>query len=406
MVGAQNRHPAGCSVNHVTPSFYNGFARVTVEVSGPFEFLTGRLHNPERAYFDILNSSLGAMHPYSQSLNDGLLSEIRVSDATAGVTRIILNLAGHSKVTSTQSINPSRLIIELANESAGTDHTASSAAAPRSAGPLKPDPPEPTGPRSDAARRRIDSAGAGGVAKRGDATLTRALGLKIRRVVLDPGHGGRDGGTAGPKGLQEKEVVLDVANRLGRMLIERKRWEVIYTRTGDTYTPLEARMAQANASKADLFLSIHANSSPQPQIAGVETYYLTLTDAREDLDVARRENASSQESISELPELIKRVSMSDWAEESHQFAKYIQGALAESCESATKGGDRGVKTALFVVLIDAEMPSVLAEVGFLSNPAEAANLSKPGYRQKLAEALYDGLDRYAQSLSRFPGRGK
>jgi len=236
--------------------------------------------------------------------------------------------------------------------------------------------------------------------------LTRALGLKIRRVVLDPGHGGRDGGTAGPKGLQEKELVLDIANRLGRMLTERKRWDVVYTRTGDTYKALEERMALANASKADLFLSIHANSSPQPQIAGVETYYLNLTDAREDLDVARRENASSQESISDLPELIRRVSMSDKVQESHEFAKYIQGALAESCESATKDGDRGVKTATFIVLIDAQMPSVLAEVGFLSNPAEAANLSKPSYRQKLAEALYDGMDRYAESLSRFPGRGK
>ena len=238
----------------------------------------------------------------------------------------------------------------------------------------------------------------------GNNSLIRALGLKVTRVVLDPGHGGSDQGTVGPKGLMEKELVLDVSKRLGKLIEERMGAEVIYTRTDDTFIPLEGRTALANEKKADLFLSIHANSSPVPRIAGVETFYLNFTDSKDALDVASRENASSQKSIFELRDIISKITLHDKAEESREFASRIQASLftfsaRSGIASASK--NRGVKKAPFVVLIGATMPSVLAEIGFLSNAREEANLKRSDYRQKLADALFRGLSKYAESLSHF-----
>ncbi len=236
----------------------------------------------------------------------------------------------------------------------------------------------------------------------GQSSLTRALGLKLARVVIDPGHGGHDQGTQGPKGLVEKELVLDVALRVGKLIEEQMGAEVIYTRSDDTFVPLEGRTALANEKKADLFLSIHANSSPFPRIAGVETFYLNFTDSKEALDVAARENASSQKSIFELQDIIQKITLHEKLDESKEFASRLQASLFSLSSRNVPGQrNRGVKKAPFVVLIAANMPSVLAEIGFVSNPREEALLKKPDYRQKVADALYRGLSRYADSLSHF-----
>src|SRR5208283_1615119 len=161
----------------------------------------------------------------------------------------------------------------------------------------------------------------------GQNSLIRALGLKINRVVIDPGHGGHDAGTQGPKGLLEKDLVLDVAKRVGKLVEDRMGAEVIYTRSDDTFIPLEGRTALANEKKADLFLSIHANSSPIAKIAGVETFYLNITSTREVLDLAARENASAQTSIFELQDIIKKITLHDKSQESLEFARRIQAAL-------------------------------------------------------------------------------
>jgi N-acetylmuramoyl-L-alanine amidase len=226
--------------------------------------------------------------------------------------------------------------------------------------------------------------------------------LKVTRVVIDPGHGGQDQGTVGPKGFTEKELVLDVAQRLGKLIEEQLGSEVIYTRADDTFIPLEGRTHLANEKKADLFLSIHANSSPYASIRGVETYYLNFTSAKDALDVASRENASSQKSIFELRNLIQQITLHEKLDESKEFAARVQTALQsfERTYSPT-AKNRGVKKAPFVVLIGANMPSILAEIGFLSNAREEALLRKPEHRQKLADALYRGISKYAQGLSHF-----
>ena len=261
---------------------------------------------------------------------------------------------------------------------------------------LKAEPPVPTAPLpgefSKAARRTST----------GGNSLTRVLGLKIGRIVIDAGHGGHDQGTQSPRGLIEKDLVLDVAQRLGKLIEDRMNAEVIYTRSDDTFIPLEGRTAIANQKKADLFLSIHANSSPIPRIAGMETFYLNFTDSKDALDVAARENASSQKSIFELQDIIQKITLHEKLDESREFAGRIQAALFSFSSRNLPGQkNRGVKKAPFVVLIGANMPSVLAEIGFLSNSREETLLKKPDYRQKLAESLYRGISKYAEGLSHF-----
>ena len=234
----------------------------------------------------------------------------------------------------------------------------------------------------------------------GDRSLTRALGLKIGRIVIDAGHGGHDTGTIGPDGLMEKDVVLDVALRLGRLLETRLGADVIYTRDDDTFIPLETRTAIANQHQADLFISIHANSSEDPDARGVETYYLNFTSNPDALEVAARENAVSQKSIFQLQDLVKKITLKEKLDESRELATDVQEALYNGL--ATKHStlrDRGVKKAPFVVLIGANMPSILAEISFVSNPTDEAKMETPEYRQKIAESLYKGIATYAGGLS-------
>lgn len=234
----------------------------------------------------------------------------------------------------------------------------------------------------------------------GDRSLIRALGLKIGRIVIDPGHGGHDTGTIGPNGLQEKDLVLDVAKRLGKLLDTRLGANVVYTRQDDTFIPLETRTAIANQEQADLFVSIHANSSRDPDARGVETYYLNFTSNANALEVAARENAVSDKSIHELQDLVKKIALKEKIEESREFATNVQQSLHSGLSSKNPGiRDRGVKKAPFIVLIGANMPSILAEISFVSNPGDERKLGTAEYRQRIAESLYKGISKYVGGLS-------
>lgn len=234
----------------------------------------------------------------------------------------------------------------------------------------------------------------------GDRSLIRALGLKIGKIVIDPGHGGHDAGTIGPNGLEEKGLVLEVGRRLGKLLEARLGAEVVYTRGDDTFIPLETRTAIANQEQADLFVSIHANSSDDPDARGVETYYLNFTSSRDALEVAARENAVSEKSIHELQDLVKKIALKEKIEESREFASDVQHALHNGLAAKNPGiRDRGVRKAPFIVLIGANMPSILAEISFVSNPGDARRLQTPEYRQRIAESLYRGISKYVSGLS-------
>jgi N-acetylmuramoyl-L-alanine amidase len=413
--------------------------RIAIEVSGEFEYRSDRLHDPDRVYYDILNARphFENKRIYAEDVTDPLVKRIRVAETAPGVTRVVLELGSSVEVSASVLSSPDRLILELRHApvsasdqpaapsaappvmpeatatipSAGKSDIAPAAAisnaisAPSATVALPSAPASIPVPTVSSAAPSIPPAAIPKAAHRniaGEASLIRTLGLKLQRVVIDPGHGGHDEGTQGPKGLLEKDLVLDVSLRLGKLIEDKMGADVIYTRSDDTFIPLEGRTAIANDKKADLFLSIHANSSPVMRITGVETYYLNFTGAKDALEVASRENAGSGESIYDLHDLIQKISAHDKASESRDFAQRIQSALfAFSARTFRDEKNRGVKTAPFVVLIGANMPSVLAEIGFVSNPREEALLKKPDYRQKLAEALYRGVSKYAESLSHF-----
>ena len=234
----------------------------------------------------------------------------------------------------------------------------------------------------------------------GETSLVRALGLKIGRIVIDAGHGGHDSGTLGAGGIEEKDVVLDVALRLGKLLHDRLGAEVVYTRDDDTFIPLETRTAIANKAQADLFISVHANSSQDPDVSGVEVYYLNFTSDPEAMTVASRENAVSTESVHELSDLVKKIALKDKIDESRELAADVDASLYAGLRKGNADlKNRGVKKAPFVVLIGANMPSILAEISFVTNPRDAEKLETPVYRERVAESLYKGIARYAEGIN-------
>jgi N-acetylmuramoyl-L-alanine amidase len=397
--------------------------RVAVEVSAEFKYKFDSLETPPRLFFDVQ----GARPVVTKRLiavGDHLLKQIRIAETQPGTTRIVLDLEQNADFTASQLSNPERLIVELRAKSAKTTATAAieepaklppvplpvpqAQAEPKVVAKTLPSPavltpvsrPVPASPAA-ATPRKIEGPEPKAAARNsnGDRSLTRALGLKLGRVVLDPGHGGHDAGTHGPSGLTEKELVLDVSQRLAMLLEDRLGSEVVLTRTDDTYVPLEGRTRIANEHKADLFLSIHANSSPVKSVTGVETYYLNFTTSRSALDLAARENAPAESSIFDLKDVLEKIALKDKIDESREFASRLQTSLYTLTKTSTPAKNRGIKKAPFVVLIGAQMPSVLAEIGFLTNANDEALMRRTDHRQKIAEALYKGIAAYAESLS-------
>ncbi|MGA8182899.1 MAG: N-acetylmuramoyl-L-alanine amidase [Terriglobia bacterium] len=233
----------------------------------------------------------------------------------------------------------------------------------------------------------------------GSQTLTRALGLKVARIVIDPGHGGFDTGTIGPSGLEEKNIVLDIGLRLRKLIETQTNSEVFMTRSTDKFIPLEERTAIANEDGADLFISIHANASRDHRVRGIETYFLNFTSDPEALRLAARENATSQESVHQLQGLIKKIALNNKIEESQELARDIQTVLYKRISRVSRGiHNRGVRKAPFVVLIGANMPSILTEISFLSNPHSEHLLRSPAYREQIAKSLFHGIENYITNL--------
>ncbi len=382
--------------------------RVAVEVSAEFKYKYDHLDNPPRLFFDVQDARPATSLKTTIAVGDRLLKQIRVAETQPGITRVVLDLAQDADFTASQLSNPERLIVELSPKAAKASSTA---------GPGSPSHTEAPGPAQHAseihsaktlpvaaaAAREADWPEPKAAARNanGGRSLVRVLDLKLQRVVLDPGHGGHDVGTHGPSGLYEKDLVLDISQRLAKLLQDRLGSEVLLTRNDDTFVSLEGRTKIANDFKADLFLSIHANSSPVKSVTGVETYYLNFTTSRTALDLAARENAAAESSIFDLKDVLEKIALKDKIDESREFATRLQNSLYTLTKGSAASRNRGVKKAPFVVLIGAEMPSVLAEIGFLTNAKDEALMRKDEHRQKIAEALYKGIASYAATLSQF-----
>lgn len=417
------------------------YTRVVIDLDGAVKYESARIKNPDRIYFDLYTARLAkSLTQTEMPVQNGFLKAVRVAQNKDGVVRLVLDVQSVEGYSAFMLPDPFRLVIDVHGDVHGNTETASNRKPPVEVGvgrlagdapvtatvPSTPaekvQVPMNSGDRSAVAETATDTTGevspqpnAGthalpvpgmpGVAAKptsdGGRSLTRALGLKINRIVIDAGHGGHDTGTIGPHGLMEKNVCLDVALRLGRLIHKKLPGaDVVYTRKTDVFVPLEERTAIANQAKADLFISIHANSSHNETARGIETYYLNFTTSQEALETASRENALSDESIHQLQDLIKQIANNDKIEESRELASDIQTSLTGQLrEISTAERNRGVKKAPFVVLIGADMPSVLAEISFLSNPKDEKLLEKPTQRQRIAQGIFRGVERYLSSLN-------
>jgi N-acetylmuramoyl-L-alanine amidase len=438
--------------------------RVVVDLEAKVTYTSARIRNPDRIYFDLQAARLTPeMASRTITVSGEMLKAVRMAQNHAGIVRMVLDVSGVRGYTAAVSDNPPRLTVDLyasaaalragrktrkegpieeAKDTSDASVQAQARAAEKAAGKpaLQPaaarkisaEPAEiAAAPSAEQADSRIRGAahdslmvnntsltrsrkdGAVGPERNagppsvplptrdGQATLTRTLGLKIGRIVIDAGHGGHDTGTIGPTGLLEKDLCLDIALRLGKVIEQKLPGaEVIFTRPDDTFVPLERRTEIANEAKADLFISIHANSSHDHAARGVETYYLNLRGSAEAMDVAARENAMASGGVHELQDLVKKIARTEKIEESRELASDIQDSLAQRVQKTSRRvKNRGVRKAPFVVLIGADMPSILTEISFLSNPADEKLLKKPDYRQRVADGLYQGVASYLKSLN-------
>jgi N-acetylmuramoyl-L-alanine amidase len=357
-------------------------ARVVVMLDDAVEYNSARISAPERIYFDLRNARLDpSVAQKTVPAGDGLLKWVRAAQNTDDVVRLVLD-ADKAKAYSAQLLrDPYRLVIDV--------HAQSTA-----------------GVSSGADQSSVASPALASVSRESRPSLTQELGLKISRIAIDPGHGGFDTGAMGPHGLMEKNLCLDVALRLGQLIEQNiPGAQVVYTRTTDKYVSLEERTAIANRAHADLFISIHANSSDSPTARGVETYYLSLLASPASMRLAKRENALAQSSLSDLPELIQMITRNAKLDESKQLAGDLQASLAQRLELVNRGEtNRGVKRAPFIVLTGASMPAALSEISFISNASDETLLLESSQRQRVAESLCRGIETYLDSLNSLPRR--
>lgn len=376
------------------------YTRVVIRLDREVQFEKQVLQSPDRIYFDLAGARPGPdLNGRTISVDGVLIKRIRVARNRPEVVRVVLDYHEVRDHNMFALFEPFRIVIDThghgSRRQAGTTREFSTARPARpapSAVPTRRKPPE----TRRAAKR----------APQEDLTLTRVLGLKVGRVVVDPGHGGHDPGAIGPGGLREKDLVLSIAHRLKPLLEERLGTQVIMTRDDDRFIPLEERTAIANQHQADLFISIHGNSSRGRRATGAETFYLNFARSASAQEVATRENAASQRTVGELEDLVRQITKGTHNAESRKLAGVVQAKLFSGIKKHRRPFlNRGVKTAPFIVLMGASMPSILTEVGFLSNPDEERFLNTAENHQRVAEALFEGVKQYLQDLANAGPKG-
>jgi len=379
-IESRPRVPGMSSVNALEITSTASDARVLVMLDDAVQYNSARISGPERIYFDLHNARLNpSVGQKTVPLESGLIKWVRAAQNTDDVVRLVLDAGGAKGYSAVLLSNPYRLVIDVHSRASGSGGD----------------------PNSTALHYGTTKIPSDKSLSHPSPTLSRELGLKINRIAIDPGHGGSDTGAMGPHGLIEKNLCLDVALRLGKMIEQNiPGAEVIYTRKDDRFIPLEERTAIANSAHADLFISIHANSSDTAEVRGVETYYLSLATSPESMKLATRENALGQSALHDLPELLQKITRNEKILDSKQFAGDVQSALAGRLQVVSrKETNRGVKQAPFVVLTGANMPAVLSEISFLSNAKDESLLLQSPQRQRVAEGLYGGVAAYLDSLN-------
>jgi N-acetylmuramoyl-L-alanine amidase len=376
------------------------YTRIVIDQDKPLRFQATELKNPDRLVFDLLGARIDdSINKDPLPVNDGILRQVRASQYDPGTVRVVLDLASLKSYAAFPLHEPERLVIDVTGENPEGRDFGTEAGEPDGQAEAEPgnapaisSPPLAQSPKPGADARSD-----------GKLSLSRQLGLKIRTIAIDAGHGGHDPGAIGRGGLKEKNVTLDVAKRLAELVREKLNCNVVMTRDRDVYIDLEARPLIAKSKKADLFVSIHVNASRKKRTRGIETYIQGLRASDKDaMATAARENATTSKKLneldSELTKILKGLSKSDDDEESIYLAHSVQGSLVNTMKPVQGHVvNLGVKRAFFYVLINTEMPSILAEVGFISNPEEEKLLKTESYRQAIAEALFEGVRKYVAS---------
>jgi N-acetylmuramoyl-L-alanine amidase len=344
---------------------------VVIDMQDQVPYEVHRLMSPERIYFDLHDTALvPELEGKTMDVGDPSLSRVRVAQPVAGVTRVVLDTRGGSNFSVSLESDPYRLVVELRDL-----------------------------PKSLYANKIVPPASAKAPTTSLAATVEPTpIKTGKFRIVLDAGHGGWDLGTVGRQGLLEKDLVLDVTRRLGKLLHDRLGSDVMFTRTGDEYLPLDQRADFANQQQADLFVSVHANYSTSATARGVETYYTNLFSAPGSKEVEKQADGTFMQPT---PVSLSTGALHEKIEESRRLAASVQRSLYSTL--ATKSPDirdRGIKDAAFVVLTGTTMPSILTEISFVSSPTDEHNLQSEAYRQQIAEALYKGIARYQESSPR------
>jgi N-acetylmuramoyl-L-alanine amidase len=407
--------------------------RITIELDTEVPFHDERISDPDRLFLDLPSTRPGRSLLDRTVRFDGdadIVRQVRIGRHPNNTTRVVLDASGVSSYSVYPLYSPYRLVIDCTRVRSAAPLPAATLFALK-ARPLTADikhapTSSPRGAVSIAEARvemmpfvplsnlaaattrlpRIESPPTAPSAVAPPAlpltgvSIARQLGLGVSRIVIDAGHGGHDPGAKG-KGVTEAELVLDVALRLEKLLTAVPGVEVILTRREDEFIPLQERTAIANREGADLFLSIHANASPSAQARGIETYFLNFANNLSAAAVAARENAASGQAMAALPDFVKAIALTNKIDESKDFATQVQRAMIDKLRGTNRTiRDLGVKQAPFVVLIGAAMPSVLAEISFVTNLQEARLLKSSAYRQKIAEALFSAVQKYQTSLKR------
>jgi N-acetylmuramoyl-L-alanine amidase len=348
------------------------YTRVVVTATGRMLFDKNQLREdsatgkPPRLYVDIKDASIPGNIRNSIPIADGLLLRARVAQYNPRTVRLVLDIDSMEDHRVFTMENPSRLVIDVIGDN---------------------------GQYADAMTQMPE--------KEGDEPLPLAqqLGLGVHKIILDPGHGGKDPGAIGPNGLREKDVTLAIAQRL-KPLLEDLGYTVLMTRETDRFVELHERTAFANQNRADLFISIHTNASRSNNVRGVETYFLGVAKSREASETAMLENAISQQALSDLEKILFDLTRTSNLKQSSVLAEAIQDNLFERLSGNFRGiKNLGVKQASFYVLIGAQMPAVLVEVSFISNPQDERLLTQKDYRETLADSIFRGIMKYVNALS-------
>jgi N-acetylmuramoyl-L-alanine amidase len=381
------------------------YTRIVIDQDRPLKFQAQELKNPDRLVFDIRNARVDdGVNKDPLNVNDGILRQVRTSQYDQDTVRVVLDLASLKSYAAFPLHDPERLVIDVTGDPAGESRGADAVPAdPSAVAQRAPEPPVSEPVREPAIA--VPPVSPPAPEDPGDSKLSWSsqMNLKVRTIAIDAGHGGHDPGAIGKNGLKEKQVTLDIARRVADLVRERLGVKVIMTRDADVFIPLDERPAVAKTKGADLFVSIHVNATRKRKTRGIETYIQSLRASdRNAMATAALENATSEKTLSqldsELTRILKDLHSDVKQEESLQLAHAVQASLVSSIRPVQGHVvNLGVKRAFFYVLVNTNMPSILAEVGFISNPEEEKLLKSESYRQKIAEALYEGVKKFVES---------